>query len=182
MAFQKKFDSIESLRRELSRRSLDELKVFNPLQNPFKTIWDGYIHQVPAGSEKPFPRYIAEKWMREIVDHMIQRDEQELVNKENENRRKKGFNPMTPQDRENLDSQHNMYTSNADMRMKYMKIVYRGVSSEYGQDITEERHLVGAADQRPVDIAILEQLDAEMGTILPHDVEDATQGDGKYED
>ena len=160
---------LEKKRRELKRRSLDNLKVFNPLTVPFKTIYDGYTYVVHPQTESVLLRYIAEKWMREFVDHMINNEEQEMVDKENDKRQKKGWEPMNPQDRDQFAIRNKLLLNDKDKRISYMKMVYKGVTQEHGVDIPEPEPV--KRDRRPQDEKLLEQLDKEMGfrEILPDD-------------
>lgn len=162
-------NKIAETKRELQRRSLDELKVYNPLKEPFSTTYDGFVHTAKAESEAVFLRYIAEKWMREFVNHMINMDMGSLVMEENERRRKAGLMELTKHDGNNSEftflSEKNMSTANENLRMEYMKQIYRGVSKEHGMDMPESTPT--RKDRRPTDARILEQLDAEMGTELP---------------
>jgi hypothetical protein len=57
--------------RELERRSQDRLKVLNPTKQDHVVVWDGFVHKVPAGGDAIFPRYIAEKYMREATDRLL---------------------------------------------------------------------------------------------------------------
>lgn len=62
---------MELTRREMERKSLDTIRVRNPLDVKFSFKYDGYTHSVPALSEKDFPRYLATHYFKKICDHMI---------------------------------------------------------------------------------------------------------------
>ena len=162
---------IADIKRELQRRALDQLKVKNPLDKPFSTIFDGFTHIVESKKERVFPRYIAEKWMREHIDHRINMDAQDAIAKENEKRLAKGWKELNLYE-ETLDfiSGQNLYTSNPELRGKYLKEIYRGVSEEHGLDIPVA--VAEPKDTRPLDQRLLEELDAELGTELPEDTEE----------
>lgn len=153
--------NLEKVRRELKRKSLDQLKVYNPLSIVFATIYDGYTYVAPPQKESTFLRYIAEKWMREFVDMMINKEEQEAVDIENDKRRKKGWEVMSPQERDQFDIRGKHLTDNTEKRLQHMKTIYRGVSQEHGLDIPEPEPV--KRDRRPQDEKLLEQLDKEMG-------------------
>lgn len=152
---------IEKVRRELKRKSLDQLKVYNPLEIPFKTIYDGYTYVVQPRKEASLLRYIAEKWMREFTDYMINTQEQEAVDKENARRLSKGFTAMNPQEKDEFDMRGQYMTNNPTKRLEFMKMVYKGISQEHGLDVPEAT--VTKKDRRPQDEQILAQLDKEMG-------------------
>ena len=160
---------IEKLRRDLRRRSLDQIRVYNPLEIPFTTIYDGFTYVVRQASEGIFLRYIAEKWMREFCDYMINAEEKEQVDAENDKRKKKGWQIMTPQERDEFDVRNKLLTSDNEKRIRYMKMIYKGVSQEHGLDIPEGVPV--KTDRRPQDEKILDQLDKEMGIrdMLPED-------------
>lgn len=160
---------VEKVRRELRRKSLDQLRIYNPLDTAFQTVWEGFTYVAQPRQETIMLRYIAEKWMREFADYMINREEQEAVEADNDKRRKKGWEPMNPQERDQFDLRNKFMTNDPDKRLQYMKMVYRGVSQEHGLDLPEP--VAVKRDVRPQDEKILEQLDREMGVreILPED-------------
>ena len=152
---------IEKVKRELKRKSLDQLKIYNPLETPFFTIYDGYTYSVAPRKEGTFLRYIAEKWMREFIDFMINNEEQDSVEKENDKRRKKGWEVMTPQERDQHAIRNKLVTSDPEKRMYYMKLIYKGISEEHGLEVPQPEPY--KKDRRPQDEQLLAQLDAEMG-------------------
>lgn len=163
MAENKEKPELEKVRRELKRRSLDQLKVYNPLTTPFQTIYDGFTYVCNPQKEATFLRYIAEKWMKEFVDYMINTEEQEAVDLENDKRKKKGWEVMSPQERDQFAIRGHYLTNDPNKRLQYMKMVYKGVSQEHGLDIPEP--VAVKRDRRPQDEKLLEQLDREMGLL-----------------
>ena len=160
---------VEKLRRELRRKSLDQLIVYNPLKESFQTIYDGFTYVAPPQKESTFLRYIAIKWMREYIDYMINTEEQTAYDKENSKRRSKGWEPMNPQERDQFDIRNKYMTSDPEKRLGYMKVIFKGISQEHGLDLPEPT--VVKRDRRPADEKMLEQLEKEMGMrdILPED-------------
>lgn len=154
-------DNIEKIRRELRRKSLDQLKVYNPLEESFSTVWEGFTYVIPSKQETNMLRYIAEKWMREFIDYMINEEEQKAADIENDKRKKKGWEPMNPQERDQFDIRNKYMTNDPDKRLQYMTMVYKGVSQEHGLDLPEAP--VVKRDRRPQDEQILEELDKQMG-------------------
>lgn len=173
-------EKIAETKRELQRRSLDQIAVFNPLEQPFQTVYDGYAHVAQPKSEAVFPRYVAVKWMREYVDHMINEDEKNFVDKENEKRASQGHQPLTAEERNDLVSAHGLLTSNEELRMKYMKQVYKGISKEHGLDVPVAPEK--KSDRRPMDEKLLTQLDKEMGTEFPEPDMEAVEVEEKKEE
>jgi hypothetical protein len=124
-------EQIEALKRELERRSLDQVKVFNPTSTDQATIWNGFSHLVRAGQEAILPRYIAEKFTREMIDYLINAENDRRVRKENAKRVSSGQKEMDAQEREVFD----LRTNNPELRKQFLKEVYKGVTQEYGKDI-----------------------------------------------
>lgn len=164
---------ITELRRELQRRSLDQIKVYNPLSTPFFTIFDGFTHVCQARGEAIFPRYVAEKWMKEFANYMITKDEEEYVRSENEKRVKRGQPILDPQERETVAYREKLLTNDPERRLSYMKMVYKGVTKEYGMDIPDDR--TQKLDKRPLDEKIFEQLEQEAG--LPQELDETPAQD-----
>lgn len=162
--------SQQTFEREARRSSLDSLIAHNFLYEAFTTTYDGYKHTIQSGQERVFPRYLAMKYFREIVDHRINMDEKEAVAKEVELRKSRGHPPMTPQEKDQFVIARGLRTNNPELRKKYMKLTYKGVSEKYGMDITPE--VKQTVDSRPMDIKLLDELDKEMGTKLPEAKED----------
>lgn len=174
-------EKIAETKRELQRRSLDQIAVYNPLDTDFQTIYDGFTHVAPAKAESVFPRYIAEKMMREYTDYMINNEEQLAVEKENKKRAAKGWKPLNPEEKNDFVSAHSLLTSDEDKRYKYTKEMYRGISKEHGLDMVSVSPAT-KLDKRPTDVKTLERLDREMGTVLPeYDLEEVEVEEKKEE-
>jgi hypothetical protein len=62
---------MEMNRREMERKSLDTIRVYNPLDVKFIFKFDGRPFSVEAKSEKDFPRYLAAHFFKKICDRMI---------------------------------------------------------------------------------------------------------------
>lgn len=61
----------EDSRREMMRRSLDTIRIFNPLDHPFRFYWDSFPWVVPAQGTKDVPRYIAMHYFKKMSDTLI---------------------------------------------------------------------------------------------------------------
>jgi len=153
-------ESIEKVKRELRRRSLDQIKLYNPLDIPFQTIYEGFTYVIKPKQEGVFLRYIAMKWLKEFVDYMINEEEAREVEKENAGRKKKGWQIMSPDERDQFVVRNKLVTNDPDKRSLYMKMVYRGISQEHGLDIPEPTPI--KRDTRPQDEKLLEDLERTM--------------------
>jgi hypothetical protein len=61
----------ESNQREMYRKSRDTIRVFNPLSEPFRFLYDSYPQTVPAKSYKDMERYLANLYFRKISEKII---------------------------------------------------------------------------------------------------------------
>lgn len=150
---------LEQVKREMYRKSLDELRVFNPLSEDRIVVYGGFSHRVPSKEETVLVRYIAEKFVKETIDFMINKDESEAVEKENNRRKKNGHPLLTAQEREQFDISQKLTTSNEVLREKYMKIVYKGVAKQYGFEMPEQKAI--ETDRRSADTRLMEKFDEE---------------------
>jgi len=157
----KKEQALEKVRRELRRKSLDQLKIYNPLDTPFTTVYEGFTYVVKPKQESIFLRYIAMKWIREFVDYMINEEEKREVEKENAGRKKKGWQVMSPDERDQFAIRNKLVTNDPEKRSLYLKMVYKGVSQEHGLDLPEPTPV--KRDTRPQDEKLLDELDKVMG-------------------
>jgi hypothetical protein len=94
----------EAWRREQARRANDQFKVFNPLKKDWSEFWDGFPHRVPAGGSAVVTRYIMEKYFRNMVMHLVNSKNEEMVEEENKRRVSSGQKAMDHQERELFDT------------------------------------------------------------------------------
>lgn len=160
----------EEVIRELKRRDNDQIKVHNFLNQDFSVVYDGYRHTVPAQSDRVFARYIAGKFMTKIVDHKINIDEADAVERENKRRVRSGQKEMDPQEREQFDTREGLRTNNEELRAKYMAMTYKGVVERYGEGQDVERERLKPVDNRPADVRLLEELEAKLETEPPLEI------------
>ncbi len=62
---------MELVRREMARISRDIIRVYNPLDFPFKFKWDSYPQSIPAKGTKDIERYLAMAYLKKIAQYMI---------------------------------------------------------------------------------------------------------------
>lgn len=148
--------------RELERRSQDILVVYNPTQNDFEVVWDQYVNVVTAKKETNLPRYIAEKYIKEMTDALIGDENIHRVNIENDKRLKFGQKALDPQEREIFD----LRSDNAELRKKYIGQLYRGVSREYGKDVYETPKMK-AQKLVKTDADLMAEVDLKQGVVTP---------------
>lgn len=145
-------EELEKIRKELYRKSLDDIRVYNPTKEDRVVVYAGFNHVVPAEKEHVLPRYIANKYVREYVDEMINRDENEKVEEENKQRAENGNPPISPQERETLALRYGLHHRNKELREKYIKQVYKGIDKEYGLDMVTQSQTQEIQPSEDVDI------------------------------
>jgi len=129
-----------SYQQELERRSNDLLRVYNPLTEDYIIEWDKKngtkLFRVPSKEEAVFPRYIAEKYLREMFDKIVITDAMDAVKKENERRVKSGMAVMdkTLKTGEQEQFESKFYIGNDDRAREILSILYMGVETEFGID------------------------------------------------
>lgn len=93
----------DALKDELHRRSLDLIVVNNPLNDPYTVIWNTVeAHLIPAGNQdigygngnNMVPRFVAEKYMKEMTDKILTMEIDQMVANENKKRLKEGKEEM----------------------------------------------------------------------------------------
>ena len=166
---------IAKMNRELERRSRDQLIVKNPTKEVRFVIWDGYQHSVPTAGQSVFPRYIAQKYIRETIDFLINEDEKYAVEKEAGKRAKRGHPVMTAQEKDQFVIGNGLRTDNPVRRKKYMAEVYGGVSTEYGKDMPEMAAKAPTRERLPMDVELMAEIDGGLPKIeIKEDLEDTT--------
>lgn len=148
---------IERVKRELYRRSNDKLKVHNPTEQDFRSTWDGFAYTVKAKSDEVLPRYIANNYIKHMIDSLIGQENAERVRVENEKRVKSGQKPMDAQEREVFDLKRN----DENLRRKYLAVVYKGLVEAYGVD-TSAPPKSASADSRPLDERLMDEIGNAM--------------------
>lgn len=143
---------MEMRRREAARRSMDTIRVYNPLDTTFSFMYDRYWHRVPAKSEKDFPRYLAMHFFKkisdEIINNKIQTEGQALKAKREKETGQEFKDPYE----ENVQVWDKMPKLNDPKLINDIKkTVIVGMVEEYGMDqVPEEKTPDGPVDFRPI--------------------------------
>ncbi len=157
----------EAVHREMRRRSLDTIRIFNPLDHDKVIKWDGFPHVVKSKSDASFPRYLAEKATREIIVDMINSKTQTLLDKELKERRDKGQKEFDPYERNDQIINKLPKTSDEALLKELYPIVWLGLEREYGLDYSSETPDQQNIDQRTVHERILADLDKKYEPSKP---------------
>ncbi len=128
----------EAWHREQNRRKYDIIRVKNPTPSDFYVEYDTNQHQrFPANSTVDVPRYIAERYITHMKDHIIHTMAQEKHDKEMLERRKKGL----PEFQSKYDEQHMTYeaanypkTNDIALITPIIEELWVGLVYEFGKD------------------------------------------------
>ena len=159
----------EAFHRELYRRSLDSIRVYNPLDKDFTILWDKFKHTVPNRNKdtgygkgmKVVPRYIAQKYAKEIKNHIVNNMAEdkvkELMEKASDDLKIKY--ESDPYERQKL-YEMSPKTDNPELIKKIYAQVILGVEEEYGLSVEEKQvDSDGEIDPRPVEEQIFDSFD-----------------------
>lgn len=170
---------MEIATRELKRRSMDTIRVYNPLDTQFSFMYDRYWHRVPAKTEKDFDRYLAMHFFKKICDYMIG---QQILAKGEELkaiREKQMGKQYLDKYEENTEVWDRVPTMNdPDLINEIRKIVIVGLVEEYGEDMPEEdlREPEAKIDFRPLHEQAFENIGrvptTPVDTVKPLDTSD----------
>ena len=130
---------MELTRREMQRKSLDTIRVFNPLDHKFKFMYDSYWFYVDAKKYKDFPRYLAIHYFKKISEFMIGQQalkEGDELLKMREQQFGKSFIDKYVENKEVWDKVPKL--NDPDLLKVIRDQVIKGVVTEYAMDLPEE--------------------------------------------
>lgn len=148
----------EEVKREMYRKSLDTIKVYNPTDQDYIVDWDGFAHRIKAKSQQSFPRYIAEKYVREMKDKLITEMQDKAVKEAKEKFQARGTSASEITYLANEATMTSFRTSDPELIKKIYAEIWLGVEEKYGVD-ADLPQAPGRADDRPVEEQILGDLD-----------------------
>lgn len=150
--------------RERVRKSFDKIRVNNPFDKDYSTIWDGFHHIVRARSFAILERFLAEKWLREQCKRIVTEEADSAIKAENERRKHNNQLPMdkTRKTGEQLEFEAPYY---ANWESRFPELIkkynlYGGIIQEYGmeyvpQSINQNTEIAGS---------LIEQLETPQNT------------------
>lgn len=155
-------DEMELVKRELTRRALDTVRVYNPLEITFAFMYDRYWHRIPAKSFKDMDRYLAIHFFKKICDKMIG-DQIMLKGTELKKLREKQMgHQFLDHYEENVEVwDKTPKLDDPDLVEQIKKVVLIGVVEEYGMDEPEPEQQVldKPMDLRPMHEQIFSTID-----------------------
>ena len=143
-----------SYQQDLERRSNDLLRIYNPTDERYRVEWDRKngtkLFPIEAKSEAVWPRYIAEKDIREMFNKMGGADADGAGRKENERRIKVGMAAMdkTLKTGEQEQFESKFYMGNDTKAKEIIALLYMGIETEFGVDTARVDEAV-EQDARP---------------------------------
>lgn len=164
---QKRELQMESTRREMYRKSLDTIRLYNPLDVTFKYMYDGYWHQVLSKGTKDEPRYLARHFFKKIAEFMIGQQGLLKGTELKELREKQLGKSFLDKYEENIEIWNKVpKLDDPELLAEIRDVVIMGVVEEYGLELTEE--VIGVAskpiDFRPLSDQIFEESEKRVET------------------
>lgn len=150
---QKREVSMELTRREMERKSLDTIRLYNPLDHTFRYMYSGYWHQVTAKGTKDEPRYLANHYFKKIAEYMIGTQSIEKgteLLKLREKQLGKQFLDKYEENREVWDKVPRQ--DDPDLLKEIKDVVIVGLVEEYGMEVMSQQP---EERQRPPDLRSL---------------------------
>lgn len=161
--------------KELERRSRDTLMVYNPTSEDFPVVWEQMTEWVIPNKDKDkgygpgklaVPRFIAEKYAREMTTHRINEYAKTKVEEY-----KKNYNGL-PSEWNKIEENIAPRTNDVNLIKKYMKPLVVGMVKEYGFEKGTTVPEAKAPSGQPVEKDIFDELveNLEMQIAEPEDI------------
>lgn len=165
-AEEKRREKNEAVKREMERKSNDELLVYNPSDDDYQIRWAGLIHTVPSKSKDVgygkgklvVARYLATHYFKHKINELINYESDTVVARA----KKKYKGGHWPEEELKVA----LKTNNPKLRAKYLKRLFKGIHRQFGLDETPDYTGGKRPDKRPIDDQILEELEASMPPAL----------------
>lgn len=168
---------MEVSRREMLRKSKDIIRVYNPLDKPFRYMWDGFHHAVPAKTTKEIERYLANHYFRKIAEYMIGQQilkEGDELLKMREQQFGKRFIDKFEENTEVWDRTPKL--NDPDLLRAIRDTVILGLVEEYGYDMPEPESSVPVHfDTRSLHDQLFSEIDKRLAPELAPSVQEVTK-------
>lgn len=160
----------DAIHREMYRKSLDTIRVYNPTDQDYSVVWDGFKHVIPSKNrdagqgkgQRLLPRYIAEKYVRDMKNKLIYEEGEQKVKQllEDAPKELKIKYEADPYERQKLYDMAPRVDNPTEIA-KWYKVLWLGVEEQYGLDSPESTSQPEMQDQRPIEEQILEQMETK---------------------
>lgn len=143
--------------REMERKSLDTLMVFNPTDKDYLLEWDKRYHRIPAKNKNmgfgngkmELSRYLSEKYAREMKNYIINEAADDFMEKFRKEREAKGQR-FRDKFEENAEALPLIPKTNQPDKIKEIyDTIILGVVREYGMDAPEVQPGEAIDDKTP---------------------------------
>jgi hypothetical protein len=149
---------------EMQRRANDLIRVYNPTNDDYVVEWDRKDgvkqFRVGAKQEAVLIRYIAEKYIKEMLNKIVTEKTSEAIIKENQKRIERGGAEMdkTMRSGEQMQFEQRVYSQAVAEQKEIMATLFVGIENEYGID----RRVEEEERQEPQDFSsALEQVEKQ---------------------
>lgn len=162
--------------REQYRKSMDTILVYNPTEEDYICYWDKYPHVIPSSlkdmgfgaGKMQLVRYIADKYMKEMKDEIINKKSDDLVERAKEERMRKGLSSDPGEI--NIQLLNTLPRTNNEKEIEEAYgFLYCGLVREFGLYDEPEKKEETVLDQRSPEEKILEK--AEKGLLIKKETE-----------
>jgi hypothetical protein len=160
----KREQAMEMTRREMERKSLDTIRLYNPLEHAYRYMVGGFWHSVPAKGYKDEPRYLARMYFKKIAEYMIGLQAAEQGEKLKAIREKQLGKTFIDKYEENIEIWNKVpRTDDPELLKKIKEVVIVGLVEEYGMEAPPEMPAdqVKTADMRPLSDQIFDDFEKE---------------------
>jgi hypothetical protein len=131
--------------RELERRSLDTIMVYNPTDKDYLLEWDKHYHRVPSANKNmgfgngkmELSRYLADKYAREMKNLMINEVEAKFMRKFKEEKELSGHKFRDKYEENDAALPLAPKTNDPERIKEIYNVIILGVVREYGMDQPE---------------------------------------------
>ena len=168
-AKQKEQNRQSAVRREMERKSRDIIRIYNPLDQRFKWLFDGYPYTIEPKSTKDVERYIArlyfDKMSQYIIGQMGLSQGEGLIAE----RAKKGLPDFLDKYEENRAVWDKVpRLDDRKLLEKLASELILGLVEEYGFDIEPEvEKPISKADMRTLQEQVFDTMDKKIASDMP---------------
>ena len=175
----------EAFKRELYRKSMDRIRVYNPTDKDHVIVWgtEKYKFIVPnknkdtgwGKGQAVIERYLAEKYARDMKNYLIHKMADDTVKAMADKMEKMGVDSSLWKANETFAQSGKYKTDNPELIKQIYSEIWLGVEEEYGLNTVEDDDNSFTSDLRPVEEQILSTMDrkasprAENEQILTQD-------------
>jgi len=154
-----------SILREMQRTSLDLIRIYNPTDEDFTIVWDGYKHIVPNKNKdtgygkgmRVVQRYLAMWYLKHITDKIITEKQDAKIAQLRTKYEDAGIEDSILKAQLEVERNRSLRTDNEQEVKKIAEVVWLGIEERYGMD-DEVVEQATSIDQRPVHEKVVDEL------------------------